>query len=510
MGRLVTTAPTSMHFVVKLFPEIVIKSAPVRKSMIRQLRRNLRTLISPLVADVEVRGDWDRLEIVSSENPGGETEVLVADLLTRTPGIANSARVVKFPLYADRREGVSCSTEPELDYDYLTECVWPFYGEKLAGQRFVVRVKRTGKHAFSSPEVERQVGGRLLARAAGASVSLKNPQVVVHLEINGDAFYVLESRRRGLGGFPMGVQRPVLSLVSGGFDSTVASFLTMKRGIRTHFCFFNLGGRAHELGVKEVSHFLWQKYGASHRVKFITVPFEEVVAEILVSVDNSQMGVVLKRMMLRAATQVAKEWDVDALVTGESVAQVASQTLPNLALIDSATDLLTLRPLAVMDKNDIIDIARHIGTEQYAANMPEYCGVISVKPATHARAERIEREEDQFDFGVLERAVAARREEDIDAVMENDLGRIEVEIFSAPQPEVIILDLRHPDDSARQELEAGAAKVEKIPFYQVQNFFNEVAPEAPYLLYCDKGVMSRLHAELLIERGFTRVGVYRP
>ena len=533
-----------MHFIVKLFPEIIIKSAPVRKSMIRQLRRNLRTLIATLTAPedpgIEVRGEWDRIEIqsvsetqtsqtalasgdmasASGEDPeaqGEDLEAAVAELLTRTPGIANCSRVVSYPLYSNKGKGVSngkgagaVEAEQVVDYDYLADCAWASCAETLPGKRFVVRVKRTGKHGFASPEAERQIGGRLLARAEGASVSLKNPEVVVRLEVTGNVFYVLESTRQGIGGFPMGVQQPVLSLVSGGFDSTVASYLTMKRGIRTHFCFFNLGGRAHELGVKEVAHFLWQKYGASHRVKFITVPFEDVVAEILTSVDNSQMGVVLKRMMLRAASTVAKEWHVDALVTGESVAQVASQTLPNLAVIDAATDMLTLRPLVVMDKNQIINIAREIGTEEFAANMPEYCGVISVKPTTNAKRERIEAEEGKFDFAVLERAVAARREENIDDVMESDLGRVEVEIFSAPQPGVTILDIRHPDDSARRALTAGNVTVETSPFYQVQNFFDGVAPETPYLLYCDKGVMSRLHAELLVERGFARVGVYRP
>ncbi len=506
-----------MHFVVKLFPEIIIKSAPVRKRMIRQLRRNLRTLLTPLVPNVEVRGDWDRLEVISEPASadksdrvlsGSAQESAVADLLVRTPGIANSSRAVKFSLFA--HTDIEDAEEPEVDYDYLADRVWSSYSETLPGKRFVVRVKRTGKHGFTSPEVERQVGGRLLMRAEGASVSLKAPDLVVRLEINGNSLYVLESTRQGLGGFPMGVQRPVLSLMSGGFDSTVASYLTMRRGIRTHFCFFSLGGRAHELGVKEVAHFLWQKYGSSHRVKFITVPFEGVVAEILVSVDNSQMGVVLKRMMLRAATTVAREWNVDALVTGESIAQVSSQTLPNLALIDTATEMLTLRPLAVMDKNDIISIAREIGTEEFAANMPEYCGVISVKPTTHARTERIEWEEGKFNFEVLQQAVDARKEEDIDAIMENDIGRVDVEVFSAPQPGVTILDIRHPDEGGGKPLSVGSAQIEVAPFYRLQNYFDSVPIDASYLLYCDKGVMSRLHAELLVERGFTRVGVYRP
>ena len=127
---------------------------------------------------------------------------------------------------------------------------------------------------------------------------------------------------------------------------------------------------------------------ASHPVTFVTIPFEGVVAEILERVDSPLMGVVLKRMMLRAATQVAEDLGVDALVTGESVAQVSSQTLPNLAVIDRATDLLVLRPLVAMDKQDIIAVARQIGTEPFAAHMPEYCGVISVRPDTSSSSSR--------------------------------------------------------------------------------------------------------------------------
>jgi thiamine biosynthesis protein ThiI len=98
----------------------------------------------------------------------------------------------------------------------------------------------------------------------------------------------------------------VLSLISGGFDSSVSSYLCIKRGLQTHYCFFNLGGRAHELAAKEVALFLWMKYHSSHRVKFISIPFKGVVEEILEKVDNSQMGVILKRMMLRSAEQIAE------------------------------------------------------------------------------------------------------------------------------------------------------------------------------------------------------------
>src|SRR5690554_3811241 len=102
--------------------------------------------------------------------------------------------------------------------------------------------------------------------------------------------------------------------MSGGYDSGVASFQFIKRGSRVHYCFFNLGGREHEAGVREVVHYLWQKYGASHRVKFISVPFEGVVTEILDKIDKGHMGVVLKRMMMRAGAAVAEKLAINALV----------------------------------------------------------------------------------------------------------------------------------------------------------------------------------------------------
>jgi len=177
-------------------------------------------------------------------------------------------------------------------------------------------------------DVERHVGAGLFMAGNTAGVKMRDPDVVVPIEIRGEHVFLVQDTRPGLGGFPLGSQDSVLSLISGGFDSTVASYLTMKRGLLTHFCFFNLGGRAHELGVKEVAHYLWDRYGASHRVLFVTVPFEGVVGEILEKVDNSHMGVVLKRMMIRAANRVAASMQAGAIVTGESVARCRARPLP--------------------------------------------------------------------------------------------------------------------------------------------------------------------------------------
>lgn len=482
-----------MHFIIKLFPEIIIKSTPVRKRMTRQLRENLRKMLRAIDPAIQVEQDWEKLQVIGPESD--EVAVRVADLLARTPGIANFSRVQHFPLGS---------------FDDILQNTLGVWKEKLNGKTFVLRVKRSGKHEFTSGDVERIVGGGLLHQSEAAGVSLKQPDLTVRLEIKQQELFVIEETTQGLGGFPLGSQDTVISLISGGFDSTVSSYLTTKRGLRTHYLFFNLGGRAHEVGVKEVAFYLWSKFGSSHRVRFITVPFDGVVGEILSKVRNSEMGVVLKRMMLRAATQVAEDMGVQALVTGESVAQVSSQTLANLAVIDSVTKTLVLRPLITSDKNDIIDIARAIGTEEFAASMPEYCGVISVKPTTRAREDKVVAEEANFDFTVLEQAVANSRVQNIDEVMEVDANAIDVEIFQSPQPGATILDIRHPDEVEMRPLPIQGVTVAALPFFALQNKFQHLEQSSSYLLYCEKGVMSRLHAELLLEQGFQNVAVYRP
>ncbi|UTA48480.1 tRNA 4-thiouridine(8) synthase ThiI [Simiduia sp. 21SJ11W-1] len=483
-----------MHFVVKLFPEITIKSPPVRKRFIKQLRENLRAQLVQVDPAIAVVRDWEKIE-VTCESADEQLWARVSDVLARTPGIANFVRVQAFPLG---------------DMDDIFQKTLPIWGPKLAGKTFCVRVKRSGNHDFSSIDVERYVGGGLNQHTGAKGVSLKQPDVTVKLEIRADTLYVVEEQTPGLGGFPLGSQEGVLSLISGGFDSTVASYLMIKRGVRTHYCFFNLGGKAHELGVKEVAFYLWNKFGSSHPVKFVTVPFEGVVSQILQNVDNSYMGVVLKRMMLRAATQVAAELDLPALVTGEAVAQVSSQTLPNLAAIDAVTDTLVLRPLVVMDKGDIIDISRAIGTEDFAASMPEYCGVISVKPTTRAKMDRVLHAESKFDFDVLEQAIGARRTQFIqDVVADLEQTVVSVEQVADPQ-QAVVVDIRHPNEEELRPLRLANVEVLKIPFFSLNTRFAALDAGRQYLLYCDKGVMSQLHAEHLKDAGFDNVGVYRP
>lgn len=483
-----------MKVIVKPFAEITIKSRPVRKQFIRQLAKNIRTVLRDLDPELDVQGEWDNLEFQTRQ----EDPKLLAEMLERlrcTPGIAHCLEVHDYPLG---------------DFDDIVEKCKLHFGAQLAGKVFAVRCKRSGKHSFSSVEAATYVGSRLRRECGAAGIDLKHPEVEVRFEVRYDRLLIIHAQHDGIGGYPLGSIEQTLVLMSGGFDSTVAAYQMMRRGLLTHFCFFNLGGRAHELGVMEVAHYLWEKFGRSHRVLFISVPFEEVVGEILSKVDNSQMGVVLKRMMLRAASRLAEELHIDALVTGEAISQVSSQTLPNLSVIDSVTDTLVLRPLIASHKQDIIDTAERIGTAAFAKNMPEYCGVISVNPTTRAKRARIEYEEAQFDMAILERALERARKVTIDQVID-ELGEdLQVEEVREALPGQIVLDIRHPDAAEEAPLELSGIEVQTLPFYAINNRFKELDANRQYLLYCDKGVMSRLHAHHLLSEGHANVRVYRP
>jgi thiamine biosynthesis protein ThiI len=483
-----------MKLIVKVFPEITIKSRPVRKQFIRQLAKNIRSVLRDLDPAVAVSGEWDNLELQTQVSES-KTLAAMIERLRCTPGITHFLEVNEYPL-------------GDLD-DIVAKCK-AHYADLLPGKIFAVRCKRGGKHSFTSMEVERYVGSQLRQQCGAAGIELKAPQVLVRMEIRDQRLFVIHHQHNGLGGFPLGAVEQTLVLMSGGFDSTVAAYQMMRRGLLSHFCFFNLGGRAHELGVMEVAHYLWAKYGSSHRVLFVSVPFEEVLGEILGKVDNAHMGVVLKRMMLRAASSIADRLEIDALVTGEAISQVSSQTLTNLSVIDAVTDKLVLRPLIASHKQDIIDMATEIGTAEFAKHMPEYCGVISVGPTTRAKLPRVVYEEEQIDMAVLERALANARLVSIDRVID-ELGEdIQVEEVAEALPGQIVLDIRHPDAQEDAPLQLGEIEVQTLPFFALNGRFKELDAGRQYLLYCDKGVMSRLHAHHLLSEGHANVRVYRP
>ncbi len=467
----------------------MIKGSSAKRQMTGQLYTNLVTVLERIEPEIKVRKFSDKIEVVTPVDVLPE----VRQVLLNTSGI----EVVLEALQFDDMDTI----------DKIKVKVGELVLDSIKDKTFVVRVKRSGTHTFRSLDVEQTVGGYLLAHSESKGVDLRNAEVTIRIELIDNQLNIITAAYKGLSGFPLGTQGDILSLMSGGFDSTVASYLTMKRGIKTHFVFFNLGGAAHEIGVKQVAYYLWSKFGSSHRVKFISVPFDDVVTEIFRSTGPTYMGVTLKRLMLLASQKIADELEIDALLTGESVAQVSSQTLRNLALIDQVCDKLILRPLSTMNKPEIISIANDIGTRHFAENMPEYCGVISQNPITHGSFKRMEKEAKRFDYSVLDTAVENAEYIYVDEVIANvnDHAAVEV-VHDLDSDDYVVIDIRAEGECIETPCESV-----KIPFHKLKTEFKKLAKDKKYLLYCEKGIMSQLHAQYLRDsKECEDIKVYRP
>lgn len=494
-----------MNYVVKLFPEINLKSASLRRRYVTALQINIHTILSAIDPEIKVQKEWDRLVVQAT--PDADQAALV-DALGRIPGIQKilAVRILD-----------------TLDPEVMLTAVRTTFGNKLNGKTFAVQVKRSGKHEFTSLDLARRIGGALLDEFPNRGVDLDNPQVPIRLEVNSKNTVLVEAEYLGLGGYPLGTQEEVLSLISGGFDSAVASMQFIKRGCKVHYCFFNLGGAQHAIGVKQMATRLWQRFGASHRVRFFEVNFAQVLAQILERIPVGNQGVVLKRSMLRVADSLAQRWEIPALVTGEALGQVSSQTLTNLNAIDRASETVVLRPLVSWDKPDIIEMARRIGVAELAASIPEFCAAISSNPNARVKLAQVELDEQRLNVEILQHAIDAAHYFDIKDVMQElkttapltALGCVTKSQAEEQGPNSgdVIIDIR-PDAQSLSSVPTldkhAKLHIQRIPYYKILTEFAELDQSKNYFLYCDQGVMSGMQVEHLRERGFSNVQVWRP
>lgn len=251
---------------------------------------------------------------------------------------------------------------------------------------FRVSARRADKRIpFTSPQIEREVGG-LIKQAKGWKVDLDDAALTIHLEMLPDHAFYFFGKIPGAGGLPSGTSGRLTCLVSGGIDSPVAAYRLMRRGCTVSFVHFHsypILSRASQEKVREIVTLLTQ-YQQHARVAMVA--FGELQQQVVLAVPPQYRVVIYRRLMLRIAEQLARKWKSRALVTGEAVGQVASQTLENMTVIAEACSLEILRPLVGMDKDEIADQAKAIGTLTIS-NIPDQdcCTLFMPRhPATRA------------------------------------------------------------------------------------------------------------------------------
>lgn len=459
--------------ILRLAPEMQLKSWQTRRSFRDALLHNMRAALADAGVEHQIRVDQGRM-------------------LLRTPQVEAASEVLP------RIFGISSFSPVEAvvdgDLDELCRVAQEKFTERVRGRRYAVRCKRVGKRRFSSQEVERRIGGAL---NGPGRVDLTNPEVTVRVDVQDGVSYFHTRRIPGPGGLPIGIQGRALALISGGFDSAVAAWYIMRRGAAVDYVFCNLGGGAYEHMVVQVTRVLARKWAQGTRPRLFVVDVREPVADLRARLPGDLWQVELKRLMYRAAHDIACRIGAEALITGEALGQVSSQTLSNLNTIDAATDLPVLRPLIGFDKPEIMERARAIGTAELSENVPEYCNLSPRRPAVRSGRRRLEAEEAKLDSALLEAAVEQAKELDLLGLSDADMA--EPYIFTGTFPaDAEIIDCQ-PESHYRAWHLPGAVN---RPADKLAIHFDRLPKDRTYVLYCAHGTASAMLAEMMQQAGY--------
>ena len=362
-----------MTSVIVHYQEIALKGKN-RPWFVAKLVRNIRQALGDL--DVgDVRALMGRIEVVLG--PAADWN-LIKERLGRVFGIANFARAGRAPLDVD---AIAREILNDLDPDDPPS--------------FRLSARRADKRfPLTSPQIEREVGGRI-KEARGWRVDLGNPALTIHVEaLTSEAFYYF-GKERGAGGLPVGASGRVVCLLSGGIDSPVAAWRMMRRGCRVlfvHFHSYPILSRASQEKARELASLLTR---FQHESTLFLVPFGEIQQRVVLGVAPPLRVVIYRRLMMRIAEAIAREHRGKALVTGEVVGQVASQTLENMAAINEVVSMPVLRPLIGMDKEEITAEAQRLGTYPISIIPDQDCCTLFTPrhPATKARRADVARAE---------------------------------------------------------------------------------------------------------------------
>ncbi len=375
-----------IHFT--LSGDIFLKSRRTQPRMIKRV-------LSSLQLALDEAGCEAALERLGSHrfalDPGERTEEVV-ERATRVFGIASVDEMVE--LAAD-------------DLDDLASEVARLTRDRVSGRTFGVRVKRRGNHPWKSYDLASRSGALLVE--AGGTVNLDDPQETVDVMVLDDRAFVMVAHHRGPAGLPVGTQEPVLCLISGGFDSVVSAWMMMSRGCPVEFVHFTLSCSQSDHAVA-VARSLWERWGYGTDPIVHVVEFQPVKEALLEHVDVRMRQVALKVLMARAASQIAQEREILALLMGDSMGQVSSQTLPHLVAVSEESKIPIFRPLLGLPKQDIIDYARRIGTAEMSARAQEVCDLSEGRPvATGARPEKVARSVKDIPGYLMVDAVSTRK-----------------------------------------------------------------------------------------------------
>lgn len=375
------------HLLVR-YGELTLKGTN-RKMFVNQLKDNVKRALIPL-SGYHVKGKRDRMYIELS--PEADINEII-QRLSKVYGIKSISPVIKI----DKNEEKINQSAIQLSHDF----------EK--GSTFKVDVKRVDKSfRLDTYELQRQVGGAILKENNNITVNVKNPDYEIKIEVRMDAIYIYEKVIAGAGGLPVGTGGKTLLMLSGGIDSPVAGIEVMKRGVTVEAIHFHSPPFTSEKAkdkVIELTRILAERVDP---IKLHLVPFTEIQKQINKVVHPRYTMTSTRRMMMRISDKVVHQINANAIVNGENLGQVASQTLKSMYAINHVTATPVLRPLLTLDKEDIIKKAKELGTFETSIQPYEDCCTIFTpkNPVTEPDFDKVIKYESVFNFDeMIENAV---------------------------------------------------------------------------------------------------------
>lgn len=375
------------HLLVR-YGELTLKGTN-RKMFVNQLKDNVKRALIPL-SGYHVKGKRDRMYIELS--PEADINEII-QRLSKVYGIKSISPVIKI----DKNEEKINQSAIQLSHDF----------EK--GSTFKVDVKRVDKSfRLDTYELQRQVGGAILKENNNITVNVKNHDYEIKIEVRMDAIYIYEKVIAGAGGLPVGTGGKTLLMLSGGIDSPVAGIEVMKRGVTVEAIHFHSPPFTSEKAkdkVIELTRILAERVGP---IKLHLVPFTEIQKQINKVVHPRYTMTSTRRMMMRISDKVVHQINANAIVNGENLGQVASQTLKSMYAINHVTATPVLRPLLTLDKEDIIKKAKELGTFETSIQPYEDCCTIFTpkNPVTEPDFDKVIKYESVFNFDeMIENAV---------------------------------------------------------------------------------------------------------
>lgn len=244
---------------------------------------------------------------------------------------------------------------------------------------FKVETKRSDKsYSMTSMEVSKYLGGVILSSKKNISVDVHNPEILINVEIRFNETYIYFDKVKGLGGYPVGSLGKGMLMLSGGIDSPVAGYLALKRGVRIEGVYFESPPHTSEGAKNKVKSLCKQLTNYSGYIKLHIVNFTNIQESIYKNIPHDYLITIMRRMMYRITERLAKKYNCKAIINGESVGQVASQTLTSMSVINNVTNMPVIRPVACLDKLEIIDLAKKISTYEISILPFEDCCTIFV------------------------------------------------------------------------------------------------------------------------------------